>query len=509
MLIVAATLVAIIGRTLGPGDLYQNSDQCKTAAFTADMVLHGRWLVPVDLTGAPTLKPPLVNYLAVPGVAASLAIGQPNELIFKLPLIFAALLGMVAVAWAGKLLFRSLESWEHADDVDRAIAAHAGPLGWVCAAAWLASPSTIKHLYFCRPDMLQNALLAWGWMAAVVLLTSPGRPPRWAAWALWLAAGLAALAKGPLALLLPAFLLLGMLMLRRPTQPVGESPTPRRWRTFGLIWGPILMLAIPAAWLIPAYLAQPDHIANTLLGGELSNRVSTGGSGLERLPMNAIRVPAFYFERFWPWAVVAVGGLVMIGPRRMLRHPLSPAVLWVLMVTALLIVVAGESGSFNAPAYPAIAVLGVYGLARMIAKKRAHKVPHAMVWIAAVALVVAGGVVAYEAFWSLSARTQLGPRLAEFARQASAIVGDDTVAFVDLGHNPVPLWMGRHPGTWDGRLDESHAAWVIRPVVEGREAVVVSDSLLRLKAGGRGVRSESDGIALYRGGLQSANEAGE
>lgn len=508
-MIVATTLVAIIGRALGPGDLYQNSDQCKTAAFTADMILHGRWLVPVDLTGAPTLKPPLVNYLALPGVAASLAVGHPNELVFKLPSIFAALLGMVAVAWAGKRFLRSLGSWEHADDVDRAIARSAGPLGWVCAGAWLASPSTIKHLYFCRPDMLLNALLAWGWLAATVLLTSSGRPPRWASWVLWISAGLAALTKGPMALLLPAFLLLGMLVLRRPGQADSVPPPPRRWRTFGLLWGPILMLAIPAAWLIPAYLAQPDHIAHTLLGGEVANRVSTGGSGLARLPMNAIRVPMFYFERFWPWSFMAAAALLIIGPRRLLRHPLSPAVLWVLMITAVLIVVAGESGSFNAPAYPALAVLGVYGLARIIAQGRAHHVRHATVGIAALALVVSVGVVAREAFMSRAARTQIGPRLAEFARQADAIVGDDPVAFIDLGHNPVPLWMGRHPGAGAERLDAAHAAWVVRPVIEGREAVVVSDSLLRLKAGGRGVRSESPGIALYRGGLPSTTNPPE
>ncbi len=497
VLIFAGVLLAIIGRVMGPGDLYQNSDQCKTAAFTADMLINSRWLVPVDLTGAPTLKPPLVNYLALPSVAIGLATGGPGEFAFKLPSILAALLGMVAVALAGQTLLRRLGTWSGADDVDRAIAERAGVLGWVCAGAWISSPSTIKHLYFCRPDMLQNALLAWGWLAATVLLVGGSKHPRRWAWVLWTSAGLAALAKGPLALLLPAFVVLGLLLLKQ------SDPGQRRWKRTGLLWGPIVMLAIPAVWLVPAYIAEPAHIGGTLLGGEVGNRVSTGGDGLARLPINAIRVPAFYFERFWPWSIAAAIGLLVIGPRRLLRHPLSPAVVWVLMVTALLIVVAGESGSFNAPAYPAIAVLGVYALVRLLARDRASKIGAAQVVIAAMVLLTAGGVVAREALFSRAARSGIGARLERFAEEASAVVGDDTVAFYGLGHNPVPLFMGRHPGTPDQWIAPTQAHWIVMPLVEGREAVVSSDSLLRLKAGGRGVRTESAGIGLYRGGAHA------
>ncbi len=500
VLIFAGVVLAILGRIAGPGDLYQNSDQCKTAAFTADMLINGRWLVPVDLTGAATLKPPLVNYLAVPSVAISLATGGPGEFAFKLPSILAALLGMVAVALAGQTLLRRLGSWSGADDVDRAIAERAGVLGWVCAGAWIASPSTIKHLYFCRPDMLQNALLAWGWLAATVLLVgSPHHPKRWA-WVLWIAAGLAALTKGPMALLLPVFMVLGLLLLRtnEPSEP-GRS----RLKRTGLLWGPLVMLAIPAMWLVPAYVAEPAHIGGTLLGGEVGNRVSTGGDGLARLPINAIRVPAFYFERFWPWSIAAAIGLLVIGPRRLLRHPLSPAVLWVLMLTALLIVVAGESGSFNAPAYPAISVLGVYALARIIAQNRAHRLSAAQIVIASMVLLTAGGVVVREAFFSRAAQSGIGARLERFAAEASAVVGDDTVAFVGLGHNPVALFMGRHPGTPDQWITPAQAQWVVMPLIEGREAAVSSDALVRLKAGGRGVRTESAGIGLYRGGAHA------
>ncbi len=505
VVIVVAMLIAFVGRILGPGDLSQNSDQCKTAAFTMDMLVHGRWLVPVDLTGAQTLKPPMVNYLAVPAVAAARHVGIAGEFAFKTPSLLAALLGAVAVVLAGRTLFARLAAGSQSDEVDHAIAQRARLAGWLCAAAWIASPSTIKHMYFCRPDMLQNALLAWSFAAACVLLTgSTTKPGRWAA-VLWIAAGLAAFAKGPMALLVPAFALLGLLLPAVRCES-NAMPALARWRTLGLVWGPLVMLAIPALWLVPAYLAEPEHIAGTLLGGEVGNRVSTGGEGLERLPMNALRVPLFHFERFWPWSIGAVIALVAMGLRRVRTHPLAPALLWAVMVTLLLMVVAGESASFNMPAYPALAILGVYGLVRVIAQNKAQRVGSALLGVAAMAVITALSVNIHESFFSRAAKSDAGPRLEAFARQARTLVGDDTVAFVGLGHNPVPLFMGRHPGTGDERLERGESAWVVRPLEAGDEPVLSSDRIVRLRAGGRGTREASEGLGLFLGGLHDKRQ---
>ena len=63
------TLAIVLGaRIAGPSDLHDKS-QPKTVAYTADMALHGRFILPRDMVGGPARKPPMYNWIGVPFVA--------------------------------------------------------------------------------------------------------------------------------------------------------------------------------------------------------------------------------------------------------------------------------------------------------------------------------------------------------------------------------------------------------------------------------------------------------
>ncbi len=517
-LAVVVACVATVGRVLAPSGLYQNTDECKTMAFTTDMVVNGRWLVPVDDTGAQTLKPPLVNWLAAPAVA----LGWHTELAHKLPLIASGLGTAAVTAWGSVWFFRRLDDNTEAarhrrlppDDIDRALARHALPLGVATGAAWLASPESIKQLYFCRPDGVQNLFLAGAFFCLTrAALDAHPKPKPGVLQALgWLSAGLAALAKGPMALLIPAYVVL--LSLTQPAQ-TGNQGRLAILKRSGIAWGVPIMLLIPAAWLIPACIAEPEHIAGTLLGGEVAGRFSTEGEGADpsQIPMNLLRVPAFYFERFPPWSFLAAFGVVLVARRGFVRNALGPTLLWVGLLTAVLVVMAGESGSFNAPAYPALALLSTYALVRMIAQGHKARVGRLAPILATLTLIVAIIVVAREAFFSRAARTGLGDEVTAFAARATELVGDDPVAFLnpDL-HNPVQTLMGRHQGGPASPALIANARWLIAPPdfntaparITGAttpsdfEPVLHSDGLHRTKAAGRGERRDVPELVLYQ-----------
>ena len=62
-LLLLTILAVTVIRIGGASDLYQNLDQTKTLAFTADMAVNQRFILPRDSWGEVTRKPPLVNWV--------------------------------------------------------------------------------------------------------------------------------------------------------------------------------------------------------------------------------------------------------------------------------------------------------------------------------------------------------------------------------------------------------------------------------------------------------------
>lgn len=348
---IAAVVAVLAVRILGPSDLWDQT-QPRTISYTTDILVNGNWALPVDSGGKPATKPPLYNWIAAPAVKA---LGFSSAIGHKLPSILALLASWAVVVWAGR--------W-----ADRWRGDLVGPLAGLM---FVCSYAIAKLGYLARPDMLLTFFLLLGWAAATRLLmmesahrfrlaseeheesdgaarrkvgdegegtdsagdvdddgeteidltaaahvTDPQAPARMARWPLlvivWLCIGLAGLTKGPPAVLILLYMVLGGWLL-------GGS-----WRSiarFGWWWGLFLAAAIPGAWLAAAMSVDADHVRDVLWWEEIAGRVSGdgpegGGYGLLGLITGALHYPAYFLARFAPWslgAVLAMIDLVLIG----------------------------------------------------------------------------------------------------------------------------------------------------------------------------------------------------
>ena len=462
--------LVLIGRIVGPSDLGQNLDQSKTIAFTVDMVEHGQWILPRDSLGALTRKPPLVNWVGAPIVA----IGLHNELALKLPSVLAGVSTSLMVFFIARFLFRLLATQgdpQLRDAGDRSIASHASALGWLAAAIWLASPSAIKHVYFMRPDMLFTALLTGSWVCSVVLLTDEqSTKPVWLAMLIWGLAGFAALTKGPLAMIVPIYLILHILIIT-PSARRRDAIASTRW-----YWGLPLMLALPVFWLMSAYRINPEHVTGALLGQELSSRV--GNSGLGGIMDSMIKVPGFFFERFLPWCLPAALAIIFKPSSKLRSHPLAPAVLWTLIVLGSTALTGLAAGSYIMPAYPAGAVLAAYTLYRLIIQDNNDRSARGLRMISFAILLSAVLITGREITQSRGARTGTGDSIKSFADSAARLIKDDGVRFNQMGDLPIASLMGLHqPG--DLTQAPSHR-WLIEPTHLHAldDALLVSDPIV-------------------------------
>ncbi len=488
-----ALLLAFVGRIAAPSDLVQNVDQAKTMALTADMVVNARWALPRDAVGAITHKPPLVNWIA----ALPVSLGFWTEWAFKLPSLLGALATLAATFAAGRFLFSRPGAGLNPKNANVTPAA----LATLAAMLWLASPSAIKHLYFCRPDMLFTACLAWGWYAALRTVHDPHANPRRWALLLWVFTGLALLAKGPLALLIPLYVVLAPLVIER---------RPRLLKRTGLWWGLPLAIAMLALWLVPAWLADRAFVEDTLIGHELLSRIGFAGdaapAGAEMRPnappyltdvlSHAFQIPSWFVERFLVWAPFALLALAITPPWRWRSSPLAPAALWLLLVFISTMLIRNRGGSYLMPAYPAGAILAL----GVLLHPRSPLTPPP---VALAALVVTALIVGRESFFSRAARTHAGDHAWAFARAARAIVADDPVVFVRTDHNPVPMMMG-HARLGEPTPEQLHQArWIVRPIPEEPrpalpEPVLHSEELLQLRSTGQS-RSAPTRLGLYPG----------
>jgi 4-amino-4-deoxy-L-arabinose transferase-like glycosyltransferase len=495
-------------RILAPSDLGQNLDQSKTIAFTIDMVNNNQWVLPKDGLEELTRKPPLVNWVGAPIVA----MGFHSELALKLPALFSGFAILTLVYVGARFLFSQLAAHESCeqessghdtsehDTADRAIARYAHPLALLASAAWLASPSALKHIYFMRPDILFTALLIASWLCATKLLSpqSPSKYPRLLAFGIWLFTALAILTKGPLALIVPLYIIAHIILItpRDERKPAISST--------GWYWGVPLMLIIPLLWLYSAYRVNPEHVTGALLGTELGSRVGRGGSSA--ILVSLYKIPGFFFERFIPWSIPALLAILfpplLFVSARGRSHPLAPAVLWVLVIFVVTVLGALTSGSYIMPALPVTAILAVYALFRIIAGARVLRIKPVFIVIPMLIVASASLVTIRETTMSRGAKTNTGEHLKLFASQADQIIGTEHVKFVEIGDLPIASLMGRHQS--DQILQDQpklqSARWLIQPTSHERNRVpeITSQPILTHDSIVADPSGQAITISLYR-----------
>ena len=421
-LAVAGTL--LLGRWLGPGDLYEK-DQPHTVAYTADMVLHGGWgelALPRDELQQRATKPPLYNWLAVPGVAAFGFGAWP----LKLPTMLAAAGTVGLTFW----LTRRVTG----DPL----------LAGLAAALWLANPVGLRLAYLARPDMLQ----AFGLTAAagVVMLAGP-----W--WLFWAAVAGIGLTKGPAAVLPVLFAL-----VYRP-----------RWL---LTWrqgvGAALAVAAIGLWLLAAWRVDPRHVRTVLLGAEVVQRIADVSPDGQKNP--PWMIAAWFGTKFLPWSLLAlVGGF---AAWRGGGAGLRPFAVWLGVVLVGLSVPAGKRVDYLLPAMIAAGPLAAWAVLWAVRRVGLPR-PAALVPL----VLVAGYVLHHNAYRSGEARHGWTDRLLAFADDVRPVVRGRPTLVLVRGKVPLATLLGRHHGAGPTEAELASAAFVVTERIDDRPALATSTPL--------------------------------
>jgi 4-amino-4-deoxy-L-arabinose transferase-like glycosyltransferase len=352
-------------------------------------------------------------------------------------------------------------------------------MGILAGAILLSGYSVFKLVYIARPDMLQGALLCAAWALGTGVLARAARGERgggtrWRALLMWFCIGLAALAKGPPAVLAVLYL------------PLAARLIYGRWslvNATGWWWGLPLAAAMYAAWLVPVARVAPDHFRTVLVGDEVVRRVV--GQGIGEILSGIWKIPVYFFGRFMPWSAIAALALIRIRPRRWRSHPLAPGILWLLLILLAYSCSAGKLSRYLLPVYPAAAALAGWWLVDLWRKHR---------WIvqriAVAALLVAIGQGVH--WWTLArpARTGYGEAIKDFAAEVRPIVGDQPVVFRTGWCDILPPLLARHQAGAPTPEQLAAARWEIvtwraksprgEPVVRSRLARQEGDLRLAL-----------------------------
>jgi 4-amino-4-deoxy-L-arabinose transferase-like glycosyltransferase len=430
----------LCARLAAPSAL-QRFDQPKTVSYTADMLVNGRWLLPRDMLGHAATKPPLVNWMAAPVVA----LGFWTEPAVKWPMMLGTIITAALAARMAHRLFRKIpETREMAQGV-----------ACVAGIACLVNTPNLTMIYHCRPDPVLVAFLILAWILGTIIICEEEPPSSAVVFGFWIAVGLAALTKGPAALVPIIYLPLAARLIG------GRWSLLQRCRWW---WGLPLALGIFCAWAVPTALRYPDPFFKVLVGKQLIAPALGMGEQFgatqftSRGPIVALELiwenPKWFIERFAPWSLLSIGGLCLIGWRRWFRHPLAPAVLWTFLVLAFFALSAHKTADYILPAYPAAAILAAYFCATFLNRFRIR------LW----QIAVAGLLFAIGLTFGLS-RDRAGDNLKIFAGNVDAIVHEDPIVFVDTGFNTLQFFLHRHQGGDATPEQIERAKWVIMPVL--------------------------------------------
>lgn len=441
----AALAVVFVARVLGPSDVHHQT-QPKTISYTTDMLVNGRWVLPLERGMLPATKPPLYNWVAAPFVRV---MGFDSALAHKMPSVLSLIACAAVVACLGeRVLGRGV--------------------GFLAATMLVATYAMYKLGYLARPDMLLTLWLTIAWLAATrvmmgchqpsavshekegirhqALVTGdealgtgkkglgtrnpelgirnppPSSAPGTKHAALlifWLAVALAWLTKGPPAL---AAMLFPFLIARPLAGRLGAVRCLRWW------WGVPLSLLPFAAWVVAVYVIHPDHLVRTLWEDELYGRVmGTQGEAPEAGPLawitTSLHMPAYFLLRAAPWSVLTILAVVLLwrrarggggdgghgndrgrsATRAWRAHGeqgawLHAAAAWVVLIVVLFSLSAGKRADYIAAAYPPAMLLAAWGWMQVTGRNdRIRRVIPSITAAGAMALLVLGGALEWGA----------------------------------------------------------------------------------------------------------------
>lgn len=302
-------------------------DEPRFATATREMVERGDWIVPT-FNGDVRFDKPVLTYWMMRAGYAVCGFGETGARVHSLAATIATVL---AIALAGA-------RW-----VGRRAALTAAVGFATCLQVFI-------HGQLALADMPMIAAVTVAQFALAELLLREDRAPArgwW--WALHLALGLGFLAKGPIAWAVPVLsvILLRFAFWRRPLP----------WRRLRPVPGLLVVLAIIAAWGVPALIATHGEFLTIGMGRHVVQR------GIE--PFNARSYnPLFYLFTaplsLFPW--IAAAGFAWQAARRDWSAKNAWFVAWLVAPYVIFTAYATQLPHYVLPGFPAFFLLMAQGL---------------------------------------------------------------------------------------------------------------------------------------------------
>ena len=332
---------------LGSAALWE-PDEARYAEATRQMIERGDLLTPW-YNGEPRFEKPILMYwLQLPFFAL---LGS-SELAARLPSALAAA-GCVALTWAlGARLFGATP-------------------GWLAA---LVLATSFRFVMFARQGLTDMPALFFELLALYGFLRAD-RHPAGSGWLVaWIAVGLAAMTKGPVAVI-PVAIWVAFYMVRR------EWAGLRRLR---LLRGSLIALAIAAPWPLYMVATHGRRFLDVIVVSEVVLRVQGQVGGSRGL---------FYYADVWPadllpWTPFFLAALawLALANRRLdsdTRRGVVLALVWFVGVIALFTLSRAKVPHYLLPSHPAAALLTGLFIDRVARAEAPHRL-----WQAAAVIVL-------------------------------------------------------------------------------------------------------------------------
>ncbi|MBN1866149.1 glycosyltransferase family 39 protein [Candidatus Sumerlaeota bacterium] len=216
------------------------------------------------------------------------------------------------------------------------------------------------------PLVLFTTLALWFWVRGVDAYESGRRPPFANVAGFWIAMGLGALAKGPLALIVPLGTLLTYYAVRR------------RWR--GAIgWstavGIALFLAVVCVWLVPAYFyGREERYLGRIFGQEIVERSLQPWRHVKQGFENWVYFLEMIWHEFLPGSLLLPAVFVLAWRKRRERteetRRLLFVVCWFLFFIVFMTLMKSKREQYILPVFPAAGLLVGWLVDRLLAGEK-------------------------------------------------------------------------------------------------------------------------------------------
>jgi len=323
--LILAVAFALFFLDLGALPFYSHGEP-REALEVWDMIHRGEWILPLRNGLELPSKPPLFHWL---GALAAMATGSVDELSTRLPSALAATLTALAVYWRARRF--------------------GAAAGLFAAVIVMTNFELIRAARSARVDMVLTGCLTGAFLALEAAVTRPA-PSRASLVALYAFTTLAALAKGPVGVALPALTALAWIVVTRE---------PRLLRELRPLLGGAAVLLVAGSWYVLAIVFGGDaFVKKQLLFENLDRFVGVEDGGVNQSH------PFYYYVQgiatgFAPWSIFLVPLAISLYRARgtIGGQPVRFLLLCFAVVFAFYSAAAGKRTVYILSLYPLMAIL--------------------------------------------------------------------------------------------------------------------------------------------------------